>query len=69
VLQKDIGRAIGENESGFNKLSRDSARARRPQVPGPSEVRPAAHKPAQDNETVPKENAAFDKMGKSAENF
>jgi hypothetical protein len=68
VLQEDIGRAIREDEGRFNKFSRDSARARRLEVPGPTKVRPAAHKPAQDDETIPEENAALDEMCQTAEN-
>ena len=68
MLQEDIGRTVREDERRFNKFSCDSARARWLKVPCPSKVRPAAHIPTQNNETVPEENASFDEVRKTAKN-
>lgn len=68
VLQKHVGRAIGEDERRFDKFARDCTRARRLQVPGPAKVRPAAHEPAQHHQTVPEEDAALNEMRQPAEN-
>lgn len=74
MLEEDIGRPIGENGCRLDELSRWNPRLglpnnllRRLDIPGPSKVRPAAHETAQDDETVPEEDATFNEMRQSTE--
>lgn len=68
MFQEDIRCAVRENESRLDEFSAGSARRRRLEVPGPSEVGPAAHELAQHDQSVPEEDTALDEVGETAEN-
>lgn len=76
MLQEDVGDSICENHTRLGELTATDVGlplghnvTRRLDVPSPTQIGPAAHPSSKGQQTVPEEDASFDKMRKSVKNF
>jgi len=76
VFQEDVGDTVCENHTRLGELATGNVGLPfghngrlRLQVPGPTQVGPAAHPTTESEQTVPEEDASLDEVGESVEDF